>query len=104
LTKALTGQHNDAMAWAGRDQRHSRAWQETRQRVLARDGYRCQIKLTGCHGRATTVDHIRSLAEGGSMTDESNLRAACGYCNGVEGGRVGARRARVASGKASRHW
>lgn len=47
--------------------------------VLARDAYRCQLKLPGCTTIATTVDHIRSREVAGD--GEDNLRAACAWCN-----------------------
>jgi hypothetical protein len=51
---------------------------ETRKKVLKRDGYRCKLKLEGCTGKATQVDHIRN----GGPSTPSNLRASCASCNG----------------------
>jgi len=49
------------------------------------DGVPCAIRLPGCEGVATTVDHIVPVADGG--TDAlSNLRPACEHCNSVLGG------------------
>lgn len=62
------------------------AFEPTRQRILARDGWRCQLRLDGCLGHADEVDHIVPFAKGGSDAD-SNLRAACGPCNRKRGGR-----------------
>ena len=45
--------------------------------VLKRDGYRCQLKLAGCLGKATDVDHIKP-GDDHSMT---NLQAACKTCH-----------------------
>jgi 5-methylcytosine-specific restriction endonuclease McrA len=59
----------------------SRAWQAVRKRVLARDGYECQIRLPKCRGRATAVDHRVELEDGGAPFDLSNLQAACVSCN-----------------------
>ncbi len=56
-------------------------WKAVRLQVLARDGYRCMIRLPGCTGRATQVDHIVSMSNGGSRLDPANLRAACRSCN-----------------------
>jgi len=50
-------------------------------RVLLRDGYRCQIRLPGCLGRASSADHIVELADGGAPFDLRNLQAACMHCN-----------------------
>lgn len=49
--------------------------------VLKRDGSQCQIVGPGCEGRATHVDHIVPLFEGGRRLDPDNLRAACETCN-----------------------
>lgn len=69
------------MPWAHDSRRRSELppdWPATRRRILKRDGYRCRIRLPGCKGRATDVDHIDD------PTDHrpSNLRAACGWCHG----------------------
>lgn len=56
------------------------AFEPTRQRILARDGYRCQLRYDCCVGTATEVDHIVPFAHGGTEAD-NNLRAACGPCN-----------------------
>jgi 5-methylcytosine-specific restriction protein A len=51
-----------------------------RQIVLRRDGHACQLRLAGCTGTATEVDHVLPVAHGG--TDEpANLRASCQSCN-----------------------
>jgi 5-methylcytosine-specific restriction endonuclease McrA len=34
-----------------------------------------------CTVRATQVDHIVPISEGGAMYDPANLRAACAPCN-----------------------
>ncbi|MEN6547761.1 MAG: HNH endonuclease signature motif containing protein [Armatimonadia bacterium] len=59
----------------------SRRWARLREQILIRDGHRCQIRGPRCRGRATQVDHILAVADGGSMFDPSNLRAACSWCN-----------------------
>ena len=65
-------------------------WRRIREVVLLRDSYTCQIHLPNvCKQRATMVDHIIPIAEGGEPFDESNLRAACGLCNSRLGGRLG---------------
>ena len=50
-------------------------WEALRRAVLERDGF-CQE----CGEPAEHVDHITSLAMGGS-NDVSNLRALCAACN-----------------------
>jgi 5-methylcytosine-specific restriction endonuclease McrA len=52
-------------------------WKRLRASILDRDGGVCQIRLPGCTGLATEVDHIRP----GDDHSESNLRAACQSCN-----------------------
>ncbi len=56
------------------------AWQRIRQRILERDGYRCQLQLEGCTGTGEVIDHVLNVARGGS-DDHENLRAACRACN-----------------------
>jgi 5-methylcytosine-specific restriction endonuclease McrA len=65
--------------WAGSTRRGRLPgnWRAIRQRVLDRDGGVCQIRLDGCTGWATEVDHIVP----GDDHGEHNLRAACQSCN-----------------------
>lgn len=56
-------------------------WRALRSGILARDGYRCQIRGPKCKHRATHVDHIISVSDGGEPFDPNNLRAACASCN-----------------------
>jgi 5-methylcytosine-specific restriction endonuclease McrA len=67
----------------------TRQWRALRLWVLDRDGHRCQMRLAGCLGVATTVDHIMARADGGNCWDPANLRAACHRCNSRAGGDVG---------------
>lgn len=60
---------------------HTRAWYAVRLMTLVRDGYRCQIGLPGCKGRANSADHIVELGQGGDPYDLGNLQAACMPCN-----------------------
>jgi 5-methylcytosine-specific restriction endonuclease McrA len=59
---------------------HSTAWRALRAGVLERDGYLCQLQLTGCMRRASTADHIVERREGGS-DDDANVRAVCASCH-----------------------
>jgi 5-methylcytosine-specific restriction enzyme A len=73
-------------------------WWKRRQRVLRRDGHRCQLRYPGiCTVVASHVDH-RVAGDDHSL---SNLQAACPACHGrksaVEG--VAARAAKQASRK-----
>lgn len=55
--------------------------QKVRAAVLQRDGYQCRLRLPGCLGRATEVDHIVPRAAGGPVFDLDNLRAVCASCH-----------------------
>jgi hypothetical protein len=59
----------------------TRQWRVKRLEVLQRDGFRCQIRGPKCETRATQVDHIIPVEDGGPIFDEVNLRAACHWCN-----------------------
>ena len=70
--------------------RYGAHWRKVRPLILYRDGYRCAY----CGGYATTVDHVKALAEGGAMYDPANLVAACAPCNYRRGALVGAARSK----------
>lgn len=57
----------------------TRAWRRTRARVLARDGYQCQLKLDGCTSKATHVHHTVGREVSGDNI--AHLVAACEHCN-----------------------
>ncbi|MFE5290195.1 HNH endonuclease [Nocardia sp. NPDC056611] len=66
---------------------------------MVRDGRRCQLRLAGCVGAATEVDHRSGVAFGGSDRME-NLQAVCAPCHRVktqEEAREGSRRRRAAA-------
>jgi hypothetical protein len=57
-----------------------------------RDGGVCQLRLVGCKGIATAVDHIVDWQDAPSLAfDMANLRAVCASCNASQ------RNARVAA-------
>lgn len=56
----------------------TRAWRRTRARVLARDGYTCQVRLPGCTTRATHAHHLDGKAHG---DNPARIVAACEHCN-----------------------
>lgn len=67
----------------------TRAWREKRERILARDGYRCTWVTDT--GRCTStsdlhVDHLVPLAAGGGDAD-SNLTTLCARHNLAKGAR-----------------
>ena len=75
------------------------AWKSLSKRCLERDGFRCQIRLPGCRGRAVSADHVVELEDGGPPFDLGNLQAACRSCNTAKRNRRVAERA-----KAVRRW
>lgn len=71
----------------------------TRARILARDGHACRLRLGGCTGIATTVDHVVPVAAGGpDRPDDDGLVAACRHCNSRKGARILARHTWYAPG------
>lgn len=56
-------------------------WQRIRLKILERDGHTCQIRGRNCTVKATHVDHIVPVEQGGPPYDPANLRAACQRCN-----------------------
>lgn len=56
-------------------------WVRVRLSILERDGYLCQIQGPTCKTRATEVDHIIPIVEGGSRLDPTNLRSVCRPCH-----------------------
>jgi 5-methylcytosine-specific restriction endonuclease McrA len=55
------------------------AWRRTRAYVLARDGYRCQLKLDGCTTVANHAHHTQDRALVGD--NPAHLVASCERCN-----------------------
>lgn len=62
-------------------------YRRNRKVVLARDPW-CRLRLPGCTVRTTTVDHVISVAQGGSNELE-NLIGACSSCNERKGSSLG---------------
>jgi hypothetical protein len=52
-------------------------WGTIRRTIRRRDKWMCVL----CGNRATEVDHIVELADGGSFFDPSNLRSLCTTCH-----------------------
>jgi hypothetical protein len=60
----------------------SRPWERLRQQVLARDRYLCQRCLAfGRVTRATEVDHVIPLEQGGREDDSRNCQSLCHDCH-----------------------
>ena len=94
------------MGWHGPRRGETRtAYQSLRRQVIADAHGRCEIRLPGvCTGDATTLDHIRAIAEGGAVLDRRNCRAACRPCNTRLGAQLGGRRLNVKNQRWSRAW
>lgn len=54
-----------------------------RKRVLARDGYLCQLGYAGCTTDAVEVDHIVPVSEHGTNRMD-NLQAVCKECHKIK--------------------
>lgn len=74
-------------------------WRKVRRQILERDGYLCKIEAPGCLGKATEVDHVVPVDDGGLLFEPSNLRACCHPCNMSR-----QRRRFLAASKPSREW
>ncbi len=66
------------MAWSGSGR--SAEFVRNRPRAMRRDGGLCQLRLEGCLGLASEVDHQVGLARGGSDRLD-NLQAVCVSCH-----------------------
>jgi 5-methylcytosine-specific restriction endonuclease McrA len=83
---------------------HDQSYRRQRREVLEAAGWMCQIRGPRCTGRATTVDHIVALTDGGTH-DRWNLRGSCWRCNSAGGAAItNRRRAESALGRRSRRW
>jgi 5-methylcytosine-specific restriction endonuclease McrA len=69
--------------------RYDGPWRKVRLAILERDGWECQLRLEGCTGWASEVDHVVAVSLGGGVYDPENLRAACATCNRRRGGVLG---------------
>lgn len=62
-------------SWAGGS---TRRWRKVRAMVLVRDGYLCQVRLSGC---TRTAEHVHHVAGKRFGDDPALLVAACASCN-----------------------
>ena len=74
------------VAWAGKrtESGHvtgTAAWKRLRLKVLARDGYQCQVRGPNCTVTAAQVDHVVNVAAGGPALDPANLQSICAACH-----------------------
>src|SRR5204863_7980444 len=74
------------MPWASRDRvtkrradaRYGAAWRRARLAALQRARWRCELRLPGCAGAATEVDHIDGAE---ADPNHERLRAVCSPCH-----------------------
>ena len=88
------------MSWANDRQSRQRSsrvygadWRRKRLAQLERDRWRCQLRLEGCQGAATEVDHIL-----GANADPGHtaLRSVCSSCHKQRTARQGDHRKKAA--------
>ena len=64
------------------------SYQRLRLAALKRDRHRCQFRLPGCTGKATTVHLRKALGGDHSLATLDDLTSGCAHCHGVvDGGR-----------------
>ena len=73
----------------------SQAWKTTRKKHLELEPYCVECYKEGKIVKATIVDHIVPIKQGGDKYDQSNLQSLCWSCHSkksiVEGSRYGAK-------------
>jgi hypothetical protein len=66
------------------------AWRRFRLQVFRHYGRTCLVRLDGCTGYATTVDHLDAVAlHGASLPSLDRVRPACLHCNSSLGATLG---------------
>lgn len=69
----------------------SKTWQRLRQNYLIDNPFCVCCFEKGKLVRATVVDHVVPIRQGGSALDEKNLQALCSSCHGAKSIREGSR-------------
>ena len=70
---------------------HSKEWKHLRQNYLIEHPFCMECWKNGKLTKATVVDHIVPIKQGGVALDESNLQALCASCHGSKSIREGSR-------------
>lgn len=70
---------------------HSREWRKLRQSFLTEHPFCEECRRNGRLTKATVVDHIIPIKQGGPALDENNLQALCASCHGSKSIREGSR-------------
>lgn len=70
---------------------HSREWKHLRQNYLIEHPFCMECRKNGKLTKASVVDHIVPIRQGGPALDENNLQALCSSCHGAKSIREGSR-------------
>lgn len=70
---------------------HSREWKHLRQNYLIEHPFCAECWKAGKLTRATVVDHIIPIRQGGPALDDDNLQALCSSCHGSKSIKEGSR-------------
>ena len=70
---------------------HSAEWKHLRQNYLIEHPFCMECWKAGRLTKATVVDHIVPIKQGGPAMDESNLQSLCASCHGSKSIREGSR-------------
>ncbi len=86
MDKALSGEASafDGFIRGPYSRPHAHEWRVIRERIFARDDYRCTY--CGERGGKLECDHIVPVSKGGGSDDE-NLTTSCKSCNRSKGGK-----------------
>ena len=69
----------------------SHEWRKLRQNYLIEHPFCTECRKYGKLTKATVVDHVVPIRQGGSALDENNLQALCASCHGSKSIREGSR-------------
>ena len=70
---------------------HSKEWKRLRQNFLIENPFCVECRKAGKLTKATVVDHIVPIRQGGPALDENNLQSLCASCHGSKSIREGSR-------------
>lgn len=70
---------------------HSREWKRLRQNFLIEHPFCEECRRNGKLTKASVVDHIVPIRQGGPALEEKNLQALCASCHGAKSIREGSR-------------
>ena len=70
---------------------HSREWKRLRQNFLIEHPFCVECRKVGKLTKATVVDHVVPIRQGGPALDENNLQSLCASCHGSKSIKEGSR-------------